>query len=226
MAALGFTLAVPLGPVNIEIMKSVLNKSLPEKYNWLGAVLTGVGAMTADFVIAFSALTIGGEVLRNFFSNPFIRLALFTFNVLILGYLGFSALLSPPLDHALQDEANSMQIRSFGLRLSQQYLTGLSMVVTSPLTYLWWISIGTLILFSDLGSTPDLSVRLVVVIMFLSGILVWILLFTTLLSLVGRLPNPKLFLWITRGTALILLYFASLMIGEAWNALLEITTII
>lgn len=225
MAALGFTLAVPLGPVNVEIIKNVLDKSMPEKIKWIAAVLTGIGAMTADFLIAFSALTIGGEILIDFFSNPFIRFGLFTVNILILGYLGLSALFSQPPQLSPHEENHTAQIY-LRRKLGRQYFTGFSLVVTSPLTYAWWISIGTLILFSELGSTPDLGIRLLVVTMFLSGILAWILLFTTLLSLVGRLPNPKFFMWITRGTALILLYFASLMIGEAWKAFLKILAII
>jgi hypothetical protein len=227
LAALGFSLAVPLGPVNVEIIKTILDASIPEKIKFIAAVLTGVGAVTADFLIAFSALTIGGEILVPFFSNPFIRLGLFTMNVLILSYLGFTAFFrhSPQLNSNGDNASNTQEISgNYRHKFVQQYITGFSLVVTSPLTYGWWVSIGTLILFSDLGTTPDLGVRILVVIMFLSGILIWLLLFPTLLSIIGRLPNPRLFQWITKGTALILLYFASLMLGEAWSAFQEIIT--
>lgn len=224
MAALGFTLAVPLGPVNVEMIKTILDRSISENIKWIAAVLTGIGAMTGDFLIAFSALTIGGEILINLFSNPLIRLGLFTLNVLILGYLGFSALVSEPPQLSSYEEIPDQQgTRPMWKRkFAHQYLTGFSLVVTSPLTYGWWISVGTLILFSDLAMTADLAVRVLVVIMFLSGIMAWVLLFPTLLSIVGRLPNPRLFQWITKGTALILLYFAGLMLVETWNALLEV----
>ncbi|MFW9778468.1 MAG: LysE family translocator [Candidatus Heimdallarchaeota archaeon] len=227
VAALGFTLAVPLGPINVEIIKTILDGSISENTKWIAAVLTGIGAMTGDFLIAFSALTIGGEILINLFSNPLIRLGLFTLNVLILGYLGISALISHPPQLSSDEESPNQQTTSLvrKRRFAQQYVTGFSLVVTSPLTYGWWISVGTLILFSDLAMTPDLAVRLLVVIMFLSGILAWVLLFPTLLSIVGRLPNPSLFQWITKGTALILLYFAGIMLTEAWKALLEVLAI-
>ncbi|MFX0212380.1 MAG: hypothetical protein ACFFDT_40780, partial [Candidatus Hodarchaeota archaeon] len=70
---LGFTLAAPLGPINAEVIKQALNKSVSEKLAWGSAILTGIGAMTGDFVVAFSALTVGGEILIDIFSNPVIK---------------------------------------------------------------------------------------------------------------------------------------------------------
>ncbi|MFX1251641.1 MAG: LysE family transporter [Promethearchaeota archaeon] len=224
VAALAFSLAIPIGPINLEIIKQILNKSVNEKIAWIIAVLTGIGAITGDFIIAFSALTIGGEVFLLFFSNPLILFLFFTANILILGYLGVSTLVRPPYDPEKIDLSDELQLDSklsILQRLGKQYVTGLSIVLTSPWSYLWWVSAGTLILFSDFN-TPDLLSRIVIVLMFVSGVLMWIILFSTTLSIVGRLPNPRLFYWITKGTAIILLLLTGLVAIEAWNTLLEV----
>ena len=218
---LGFTLAAPLGPVNAEVIKQALDKAVSEKLAWGSAMLTGVGAMTADFVVAFSALTVGGEILTNVFSNPVVKFTLFSINILILGFLGVSALFSKvsPIEDQAISQNESLHPNYF--RLVRQYITGFSMVVTSPWTYLWWVSMGTLILFSDFN-VPDPFLRLGIVVMFLTGVMVWQLFFTTLLAIIGRLPNPKLFVWVQRGTAIILFGFAALMVNEAIQSLLDI----
>ncbi len=222
VAFLGFTLAAPLGPINAEIIKQVLNKNISEKLAWGSAIFVGIGAMTGDFIISISALTIGGEVLTDIFSNPVIKFPLFFVNILILGFLGVSALISKPIPvEDPQGEQNNEPSRLSYFQLSRQYVTGFSLVVTSPLSYLWWVSVGTIILFSDFN-IPDPISRLAIVIMFLTGILIWTVFFTTLLAIIGRLPNPRLFLWVQRGTALILFGFAAIMVEEAFRSFLEL----
>ncbi|MHA2203365.1 MAG: LysE family translocator [Candidatus Hodarchaeales archaeon] len=221
VAFLGFTLAAPLGPINAEVIKQALDKTISEKIAWGSAILTGIGAMTGDFVVAFSALTVGGEILTIFFSNPLIKFLLFSVNIIILGFLGVSALVTKPIP--LEDHPNTQNesLRLNYLRLARQYITGFSIVVTSPWTYLWWVSVGTLILFSEFN-VPDPFFRLGIILMFLTGVLLWQLFFTTLLAIIGRLPNPKLFIWVQRGTAIILFGFAVLMINEAIQSFVDI----
>ena len=221
IAFLGFTLAAPLGPINTEVIKQALDKSISEKLAWGAAISTGIGAMTGDFVVAFSALTVGGAILINVFSNALIKFVLFSVNIILLGFLGVSALISKsvPLEYNPEIQGESEHPSNF--RLVRQYLTGFSLVVTSPWSYFWWASMGTLILFSDFN-IPDPLLRLGIVFMFLTGVLAWQLFFTTLLAIIGRIPNPKLFIWVQRATAIILFGFAALMVNEAFQALLVI----
>lgn len=227
VASLGLTLAAPLGPVNVEIIKHALNKTISHKYAWIAAFLTGIGAMSGDFIVATTALAVGGEILTNVFSNPAVKLCLFSVNILILGYLGLSTLLRDN-ESQLNNSGNSNSLhqnsemgvsKKFFLK---RYFTGLSLVFSSPWTYLWWISAGSIILFSDLGNAPDFYSRIAIVIMFLSGILLWNLFFCTLLSIIGRSPNPTYFKWITKGTAIILLLLIILPAIGAWESLVEL----
>lgn len=218
---LGLTLAVPLGPVNAEIIKQVLDKALTTKFSWLLALLTGIGAMTGDFIVAFSILTIGIEILEVIFLNPYIKIVLYLINTIILGFLGITALFRKQEPLLSQDDSSKDQVITYFeiQKVLKQYITGLSLVITSPWTYFWWFSVGTLMITYE---NPDLISRLIIVIMFLSGILLWNLFFSTSLSIVGQIPNPRFFQWITKGTAIILLFFAGIMIVEAWKTFIEI----
>lgn len=220
---LGFTLAAPIGPINAEIIKQVLDKSIAEKLAWGAAVFTGFGAMTGDFIVAFTFLTIGEELMRDVFSDPGVRFVLFSVNILILGFLGISTLLTKAQSFEELDVQTSFKNNTKKYqRLLKQYIIGLSIVVTSPWSYLWWVSAGTTyIILSDLNN-PDLLSRLVLIAMFLSGVFLWMISFSTSLHYVGRFPNPKFLLWITRGTAIILLIFAGFMVMNAFEALIEI----
>ena len=93
LAALGFSLAAPLGPVNIEMMKNALNINYQKFISRLTlSIITGIGAMTGDFVIAFSALTLGGAVIETWFLNPGMKTLLFSLNVFILVYIAYGSL--------------------------------------------------------------------------------------------------------------------------------------
>lgn len=224
IASLGFSLAAPLGPVNTEMIKQIVKSSFNIKIAWFSSVLTGIGAMTCDFIIALLALTVGGELMDEVFSNPFIRLLLFVFNFILLGYLGISTLLPRKvvIDNSTDQEVNNVVI-SYSV-LFKQYLTGFTLVATSPWSYLWWITVGTIILFGDFNS-PDFFSRLMIIIFFLSGIFFWILTFSTILALIGKVPKDNIFDWIARIAACILLFFALLMIVDIADTIKIILTI-
>jgi threonine/homoserine/homoserine lactone efflux protein len=226
VAILGVTLAAPLGPVNAEMIKQGLNKSISHKSAWIAAILTGVGAMNGDFIVATTALMVGGEILIDVFSSPFIKLCLFSINIIILGYLGISTLIQNPEPQINFSDEPETPINKQKIQINQfffirRYITGLSLVISSPWSYLWWVSAGTIILFSDFN-VPDFFSRMGLVIMFLSGILLWVISFCTLLAIIGKSPNPKYFKWITKGSAFILLLFAGIIVKDAWESLLEL----
>ena len=75
---LGLTLAAPIGPVNLEIIKRGLNSGFRQ------ALLTGTGAMSADATY----LTLIFFGLISFFEIVSLKIALGLFGSLILIYLG------------------------------------------------------------------------------------------------------------------------------------------
>ena len=217
LAALGFSLAAPLGPVNIEMMKNALNINYQKFISRLTlSIITGIGAMTGDFVIAFSALTLGGAVIETWFLNPGMKTLLFSLNVFILVYIAYGSLktsnkkISTSLskENLLTDDGND-----FAIKMGKQYGTGFFLVVTSPWSYLWWASFGTVILFGDFQIiTVDIIGRVGIVLLFLSGIFTWVLLYSIIVSLIGKIPKPGILNVIIKGSAGLLLIFA-VMIG-------------
>ena len=89
---MGFTLAAPMGPVNAEMIKRALSSTS----GWKLGAITGIGAMTGDFVIAMTVLYVGGVRLSEFLDVDLIKLLLFLVNALILGFIGISALRTIP----------------------------------------------------------------------------------------------------------------------------------
>ncbi|MHA2104723.1 MAG: LysE family translocator [Candidatus Hodarchaeales archaeon] len=217
LATLGFSLAAPLGPVNVEMMKNAININYSKSIHRLGlSTITGIGAMTGDFIVAFSALTLGGVVIETWFLNPVMKTLLFSLNVFILVYIAYGSLRtsSKKIEKSLADETSELENgNDFAKKMGKQYGTGFVLVVTSPWSYLWWASFGTVILFGDLQTvTFDLIGRVGIVFLFLSGIFLWVLLYSGSLSLIGKIPKPSILNAIVKGSAGLLLVFA-LIIG-------------
>ncbi|OLS24179.1 MAG: hypothetical protein HeimC3_20780 [Candidatus Heimdallarchaeota archaeon LC_3] len=217
LAILGFSLAAPLGPVNIAMMKSALNTNFSKFISRLSlSLITGFGAMTGDFIIAFSALTLGGAVIETWFLNPGMKTLLFSLNVFILVYIAYGSLKtsSKKISKSLSEEnLISDNGNDFTKKLGKQYGTGFVLVVTSPWSYLWWASFGTVILFGDFQIiTVDIIGRIGIVFLFLSGIFTWVLIYSVTLSLIGKIPKPGVLNAIIKGSAGLLLVFA-LIIG-------------
>ena len=213
---LGLSLAAPLGPVNLEMMKQSLHPI--QNNSFILALITGIGAMTGDFLVATSVLTLGVKVITDIFSNELLKFALLIVNVAILSYLGISAIIDTFKSNDNEifklDEFSNKKGKQNINPIIKQYGTGFSIVVTSPWSYIWWASFGSLIIVSGID-VIDISGRFLVVLMFLSGIFIWVISFALLLLLGRRFANQKILNWITRLSALLLLLFAGLFLFDA-----------
>lgn len=196
LSGLGFTLAAPLGPVNAEMIK----KSLSHQNGWIYGFLTGIGAMTGDFIIAMSILFIGAEVFSEYINITWIKVLLLLANIVILGYIGISALHSD-----IKVETKDVDVN---LSITKQYRIGFFLVLTSPWSYAWWASFGPLMLDSGipLSTTGE---RLIATIFFLSGIFTWLVIFNILLKISHTFASPRILSLITKGSAILLLGFAA-----------------
>lgn len=210
---LGLSLALPLGPVNVEIIKQALFEH-SHKTGFLLAMFTGLGAMCGDFLIAFSVLTIGSSVLVSIINDYAIKSILFGFNVFLLGYLGITTFrksfnTTQPID----DEIEFTPEKNILGRIRSRLLTGFAIVVSSPWSYLWWASFGSYIIFSNFNSF-ELVPRLVIILCFLSGVFIWVLSFPSLLTLSKRFANDTFLNIITKLSSLILLVYAGNFLFE------------
>lgn len=218
---LGLSLALPLGPVNLEIIKQALFEN-NHKLGFLSAVFTGLGAMSGDFTIAFSVLTLGSALLTGVINNYAVKTLLFGFNVGLLGYLGISTFRkkfesSQTIEDTFKEIENKIEsvdqkkqlnaTSSLMGRIRKRVITGYAIVISSPWTYLWWASFGSYVIFGDFNSF-ELSSRLLIIICFLSGVFTWVIGFSSLLTLGKKFANDTFLNIITKLSSIVLLLYA------------------
>lgn len=118
------TLAAPIGPVNVEIIKRGLQSGFRQ------AVLTGAGAMCADatyLTLIFFGLT---AFLNNAFWIKFLGIA----GSFILIYLGASGV----RDYFKKSPSpNRGKYRIF----KSSFVAGFALAISSPMTIVWWTGI-------------------------------------------------------------------------------------
>ena len=204
---LGLSLALPLGPVNAEIIKQALFEK-SHKIGFFLAFFTGLGAMSGDFVIAFSVLTLGSSLLTGIINDYAIKTLLFGFNVGLLGYLGISTFRkSFDTTESIDLETDLKPDGSLISRIRKRLLTGFAIVISSPWSYLWWASFGSYIIFGNFNSF-ELTSRLIIILCFLSGVFIWVVSFPSLLTFSKKFANDKFLNIITKLSSIVLLIYA------------------
>lgn len=212
LAILGFTLALPLGPVNMEMIK----QGVASKRGWILGVLTGIGAMTGDFIVSMSVLFVGSEVLSSILEVTAIAALLFFSNATLLGYIGYRAIKSS-VDSSNIDENDQENPASKSITFSavtRQYSLGFVIVVTSPWSYLWWASFGPVILESDIAISTFAD-RFFVTLMFLVGIFVWVLIINIAILISHEFASDDMLNNITKVSAVVILLFAASILIDA-----------
>lgn len=121
---LGLTLAAPIGPVNVEIIKRGLTRGFRQ------AVLTGAGAMCADATY----LTLIFFGLTAFLNNPVVSRFLGVAGSFILIYLGMMNVREYFKKTARPDEPS-------GRIFSHPFAAGFALAISSPMTVVWWTGV-------------------------------------------------------------------------------------
>lgn len=151
---LGISLAAPLGPSGIAVIKTGL------KHGFVKAFLTGVGVTLADatylFIVFFG--------LSYFIDIPIIKILIWSFGSLVLIYLG------------VQSIKESTQIRSFNkseVKTSKNpFIVGYAINISNPLAVVWWVGVfGSILGASSAGISRTNSLLNSSTI--LIGILIW-----------------------------------------------------
>lgn len=137
---LGLTLAAPIGPVNLEIIKRGMNSGFKQ------ALLTGAGAMSADATY----LTLIFFGLIAFLDNPIMKILLGIAGSLILIYLGAVSV----KDFFGQAAANNLQSQRI---FKNSYVTGFTLAISSPMTIVWWTGVFGALMASQTHPRADIS---------------------------------------------------------------------
>ena len=137
---LGLTLAAPIGPVNLEIIKRGLNSGFKQ------AFFTGAGAMSADatyLILIFFGLT-------AFLNIAFMKIILGIAGSIVLMYLGIVS-----AKEFFRPSASA--VNSPRRLFKSSYVTGYVLAITSPMTIVWWTGVFGALLASQTNTATNLS---------------------------------------------------------------------
>ncbi len=189
---LGLSLAAPIGPVNVEIIKAGLRKG------FMPAFLIGLGAMTADST--YLLLTYFG--FTKFLTIPLMHTIISIIGMLILGHLGLMSI----------KEAFSKKTLSTRHRPPAHFFrTGFSIAISSPMTIVWWVGV-----FGSLVATTSKALSLLNCSAIILGAGIWVTSVSLLLHWGKRFVNERTMRMVTfcAGCALLsfALYCASMLV--------------
>lgn len=194
-AFLGLSAAVPIGPVNLAIMRRGIDGG------FFPAFWVGIGAVTIDAVYSV-AFTLGFASAGNaalLVPLGFVGAGL----LLVLGLLSIRGAFgplqdappppAPGCDPATVAEGAACPVPTaeapgiLGGRLGA-YLTGVSMTATNPMTLAFWASVGASTARLDLSTVPA---RLTLALGVAAGALLWVLTFASILHHTRHRLSPR-----------------------------------
>jgi len=219
LAGLGFTLAAPLGPVNAEVIK----QSISKKKGIVYGLLTAMGALTGDIAVAILAISIGSEILEAFISIRLVKVILFMFNAILLGYIGIKSY-HVDRTHVVDEFTGIKDLlgeeTTETTKKMKQYSIGFLIVITSPWSYLWWASFGGYILGSQIA-LATISNRVFVILVFILGVVLWDLILIGSLFVSKRKASSIVLTRISKLSAILIIVFALKILFEAILLLLS-----
>lgn len=137
---LGLSLAAPIGPVNLEIIKRGLKSGFTQ------AFLTGAGAMSADATY----LTLIFFGLISFLNLPLMKIFLGVAGSIILVYLGATSI----KEYCGKSLTNKKQPHRL---FKNSYTAGYVLAFFSPMTIVWWTGVFGALLAGQ--ATPTTSMN-------------------------------------------------------------------
>lgn len=194
----GWIVAAPIGPVNLEIIRRSLRRSV-----WHGWMI-GLGATCVDafYLVLFSAGL--GAALTG---APGLRRILFALGGGLLMWLGAGAL-REAWAYRRRGEAEPGRLSSpapprFADSLPAHFLIGVAMCASNPMTLAFWSSLS--LRFVDL----TLPHRLAASAMVWLGALSWTIALSLTLAFARRWIGPRLFALVTALGGACLVYFGA-----------------
>jgi threonine/homoserine/homoserine lactone efflux protein len=175
---LGLTLAAPIGPVNLEIIKRGLNSGFKQ------AFLMGTGAMCADttyLILIFFGLT---SFLNFSFMKIFLGIA-GSFILIYLGVLSVRDFFSSTDQHKELNNAPSSR-RLF----KSSFVTGYVLAISSPMTIVWWTGVFGALLAAQTQTQTNIS-AFFSCLSILLGCFLWVFFLSTTLHWGKKIINEK-----------------------------------
>ena len=186
---LGLSLAAPIGPVNLEIIKRGLNSGFKQ------AFLTGAGAMCADttyLILIFFGLT-------SFLNFAFMKIFLGIAGSIILIYLG---VMSAKEFFRKVDATENKPHRLF----KTSFVTGYVLAISSPMTIVWWTGVFGALLAAQTNTQTTIS-AFFSCLSILLGCFIWVFSLAAALHWGKKIINEKITRFISFFAGLFLILF-------------------
>lgn len=195
---LGWGAAIPLGPMNIEMLRR--NLTFGSQYGYM----FGFGACSADAIYLF-LLSFG---LLSFLMHALILKLISFIGAIVIGYFGVSALRLHP-----QVKTQKILSNSVPQKKMWHYTQGLGMTLLNPYTILFWLSVSSQIVAMIQSKDEKIfAVGLGVVL----GTVSWVVVFNTILKKTRHKFSNKSMRYLNLLGGLILLGFALFGLIHAW----------
>ncbi|MFC7319462.1 LysE family translocator [Halobacillus campisalis] len=204
---LGLSIAAPLGPINIEIIRRGIYQGL-----W-PSLLVGAGGMTADLALMYLMY----QGLSEYMTLTWVQLSLLIFGSLVLTYTGIQSFLSK--EETLTDARLEGDHRQTSL--IRPYLTGLSIAAFNPMNILFWLGVYGSVL-SDSFHGDDLVKAFYINSAVFIGIGLWNLNLALTVHFSKVLLNPVILRMISLGSSL---FLTGLGVYFAIKAIFKITSL-
>ena len=198
----GMALAVPIGPINIEIIWRGLRGGFI--HGWL----VGLGALTADTIYCAVVVTGVAPVARS----PRFQAPLFFVGAAVLLYLGTMG-----LREAIRGAGMVVEPGSKG----RSYGTGFVMAVSNPLGIIYWLSIGSALIADAIRRSGEGAGPAVIFGVFF-GIFCWVTLLSGLTQFGKRWVTPRVFRVISGIGGAMLIGFGIFFLVQGVQAMIEL----
>jgi L-lysine exporter family protein LysE/ArgO len=192
---LGLGAAIPIGPVNLEMIRRNLRFGTPY------GIVTGLGACTAD--LTYLVLLSAGAL--TMLQYPDFLRALGVVGSLVLAWFGLSAFRSKP--PVLTEQARLPSLFRYGME-------GYAITLINPFTILFWASISSQI--SMIALADDTNATLYTGAGVMIGTVSWVIAINSIVHFTRHHLSPRVIQWLNYTGGVIILGFAVLGI---WRAL-------
>jgi len=198
---IGFTIAVPVGPVGILCIKRTLLQGR------LSGLFTGLGAATADLMYGFIAalgLTVIADTL--FCCLTWLKLA----GAVLLLFIGIRTFIT----HSKGETKALVKTSLFGAFTSTFFLT-----LTNPLTLFAFLGVFSAFGLGRIGDEPGKDAFFLLLGVFLGSALWWLVLSEGITSFKHLLPS-RLFEWVNHVAGSLLILFGLVLLANGMYELL------
>lgn len=186
---LGISLAAPVGPINIEMIKRGIS------HGFWASWLVGLGGMSAD-ILFMAAIFLG---MAPFLQRPVVQMILYGMGFFMLLYLGIQSIKQSLQRTRFMEHVSAGQART-------SFLTGFMIAGANPLNILFWFGIYGSVLGSII-KTESMVMSLIYSLFIIAGIMLWNINIAFTVHFTKHLLTDRMMKIITFTAGMILMYF-------------------